>query len=151
MEIDCQYDVVGGEEVKANPSMMCEMSEVFASRMDDKAKVLQYISDDAMICTMRHEGRLVGFSWVEFGDSATEAELAWFATRQGEMCALEGKGLLDYTLEKCKGMGAKVVRFNCFDQSWGRIQNRNRLMKRFGYKVLDDTQDESGFDMSIEL
>jgi len=145
-----QYIASWGEEIKSRPDMVKDMGRLLDERVPNKSSVLEFISDDALICLMMKQGEIVGFSWVEFSESVRQdAELSWFATSPTEVSGLDGKNLLDFTLEKCKQLDVKNIRFNCFDQSWGRIQDKNKLLKRFGYNVTDSK--DSGFDVSIEI
>ena len=50
-------------------------------------------------------------------------------------------------LDYCKSKNIKAVKFNCLDESWNRIKNKQKLFEKFKYKT---SQDDS-YDISIDI
>jgi len=143
-----QFKYYNGQQIiDEEHELFQQMKNVFMSRDCEKQDVLDYLDEDSSVCCMFHDNECVGFSWLAFSDEEHLAELCWFATDKDKIRGIDAKFLLDETFDYCKSLGIEAVKFNCFDGSWGRIKNKERLFEKFGYKV---SQDEI-YDMSIEL
>ena len=88
---------------------------------------------------------LTGFSWITLCKELNIAELSWFVTDKNSTFGLEGKALLDYSIQYCKHNDIKELKFNCFEKSWRRIKDKKKLFEKFGY-ILNEDND---FDLCI--
>ena len=138
-----------GEDIKNNGAILDEMEKVAnCYNFLAEENVLQYIDNNSKICCFYKDNALLGFSWLEFCESEAIAELCWFVMNKNKSKGIEGKLLLDKTLDFCKQNGITSVKFNCAEASWGRIKDPSKLFKSFGYSLSDD---ENDYDMSIYI
>lgn len=139
----------GNELLEKDAKTLEKMNNVACSYdFLDEENVLKYLDHESQIICMYKDDDLMGFSWVVLCESAKVAELCWFVTHKNKIKGLEGKFLLDKTLEFCKQHNIAEVKFNCAPQSWGRIKNKKQLLKKFGYKL---TEYEMDYDISIDI
>ena len=117
-----------------------------------KEAVLQYLDEESKICCMFKGGKLIGFSWLGFKEEEQIAELHWLISSKTAKFN-ESKMLLDKTLEFCKRHNAKSVRFNCADEAWRRIKDKESLFKKFGYNITENeiSVNEADYEISIEI
>lgn len=144
-----EFKFYSGEEVKNNTTIFSDIERV-ANTYGFLAEegVLHYLDDNSKIGCFYKDNIMLGFSWLDFCESEAIAELCWFIMDKNKSKGIEGKLLLDKTLEFCKQKGIISVKFNCADVSWGRIKDTSKLFERFGYSL---NKDEEDYDMSIEL
>lgn len=143
-----QFKYYNGQQIKdEQPDLFNQMKSIFKSRDCNKEEVLNYLDEDSTVCCMFKDDECVGFAWLAFCDAKRLSEICWLATDKNKISGLNAKLLLDEVLDYCKTKKIKSVKFNCFDESWNRIKNKDQLFKKFGYNV---SQDES-YDMSIDL
>ena len=137
----------GKQILEEEQELLGQMHNVFKSRDCNKESVLEYLGEDTTVCCMFDGDNCVGFSWLAFCNEEHLAELCWFVTDKNKLGGLDAKIMLDEVLGYCKAQGVKSVKFNCFDKSWGRIKDREKLFKKFGFDVSDDEM----YDMSIDV
>ena len=143
-----QFEYFDGQQIKdEQPELLNQMKNVFKSRDCHKEGVLEFLDEESVVCCMFKEEECVGFAWLTFCDEQHLSELCWFATNKDKLSGIDAKLLLDKDFDYCKLREIKSVKFNCFDESWDRIKNKEQLFKKFGYNV---SQDEL-YDMSIDL
>jgi len=143
-----QFKYYNGQQIKdEKPELLNQMKNVFKSRDCKKENVLEFLDEESIVCCMFKDEECVGFAWLAFCHQQHLSELCWFATNKNKLNGIEAKLLLDEVFDYCKSQDVKSVKFNCFDESWNRIKNKDELFKKFGYNL---SQDES-YDMSIEL
>ena len=141
------YQYFNGKDIIENkPELIEELKNIFKSRNSPRHDVIKYLDEDATMCCMFQEDKCIGFAWLAFYDKKHIAELCWLATNKS-LKGLDGRFLLDEVLKYCKNRGVKSLKFNCDDDSWGRIKNKEQLLKQFGYNA----SEEELYDMSIEL
>lgn len=139
-----------GEQLLEQESQTLEQMNTVAFSHDflEKENILQYLDHEHQIICMYKDEDLVAFSWVLLCESAKAADLCWFVAHKDKVKGLESKLLLDKTLEFCKQHEITQVEFNCAPQSWGRLKDKKRLLRKFGYKL---TEYEFNFDISIDI
>ena len=139
----------GQQLLTEEKEILSKMEEVaFSYDFLHEEDVLQYLENDSRICYMLHNNDLIGFSWLAISEELNIAELCWFVTHKQKAKGLDSKLLLDKTLEFCKQNDIKSLKFNCAEQSWFRIKDKNFLFKNFGYNV---TENEQEYDVSIDI
>ncbi len=144
-----KFQFYNGYELLRNKSLLNNMKSISYEYDFLKEKdVLQFLVESSVICCMTKDEELIGFSWVEICEEEHIAELCWFVMSKCKTKALEGKLLLDTTLKYCKDKEVVALKFNCENQSWGRIKDKNKLFSRHGYIL---TKDENCYDVSIEV
>ena len=110
--------------------------------------ILQYITPESELLCMYKDNKLAAFSWIETDKQKQIAELCWFVINKKLIKGLESKKLLNKILDHCKQDNIKSLKFNCAEQSWFRIKDKNSLFKNFGYNV---TENEQEYDVSIDI
>ena len=141
------YKYYNGQQIIENePELLSQLKDVFISRGSPRHDVLKYLDEDATVCCMFDGDKCIGLAWLAFYGKKHIAEICWLATNIS-VKGLDGKYLLDEVLNYCKNKGVKSVKFNCDDDSWGRIKNKEQLFEKFGYKL----SEEELYDMSIEI
>ncbi len=126
---------------------MAEMEQVFKSRKCDKEDVLQYIDEDAHILCMFDKDAMVGFAWLVLAERMKLAELCWFVTDRDRIKGMDAKYLLNEVVDYCKEKDVRSIKFNCFAQSWDKIDNKDKLFERIGYNIVHD----DNYDITINL
>ena len=143
-----QFEYFIGQQIKnEHPELLNQMKSIFKSRNINKEDVLEFLDEDSVVCCMFKDMKCVGFAWLVFCHEQHLSELCWFATNKNMLNGIDAKFLLDEVFNYCKLREIKSVKFNCFDESWNRIKNKEQLFRKFGYNV---SQDET-YDMSIDL
>ena len=110
--------------------------------------LLSYITEEFDVNCYYKDDELVGFSFMEIAEEERLAELCWFIIDKSKSKLVDSKWFLDKTLEYCKSKGVQSVKFNCDSKSWGKINDKETLFKRFGYML---SPDEDFYDMSIDI
>ena len=136
-----------GEEIKLNRDVLQKMREAEKSREELAGSCLEYIGESANIVCMFDGNELLGFAWTENYIPESVAELCWFVTNKDKIKSMDAKLLLDKTIEECKKDGIQSIKFNCYEKSWGRIKDKERLFEAYGYKV----SEEEFYDVSIDI
>ena len=147
MENNYEYKFYNGDELKKNKKLLGELNKIIHD-YDYMGDILNFLSTESIICCMTSNRVIIGLSWVTLCEELQMAELSWFITNKREIKGLDGKNLLDKTLEFCKSKNIKMVKFNCGLDSWGRIKNKNKLLSKYGYKVDENEED---YDVSIKI
>lgn len=149
MKTKYEYEFNNGAEVLKNQQLLGQMNSI-AYKYDylQEEDVLQYLDESSIVCCMKKDADLIGFSWVVMCREEQIAELCWFVMDKQKAKGLEGKLLLDKTLEYCKNENIISLKFNCASQSWGKIKNKNELFEKFGYTL---TENEKDYDISIDI
>ena len=137
----------GGEEIKLNRDVLQKMREAEKSREEIEGSCLDYIGETSNIICMFEGDELLGFAWTEYYIPESVAELCWIVTNKEKIKSLDAKLLLDNAIEECKKDGIEVVNFNCYERSWGRIKDKEKLFEGYGYKV----REEEYYDVSIDI
>jgi len=138
-----------GEQVNQNINLLADMNAIsFEYDFLKEKDVLQYLDESSIVYCMTKNDELIGFSWVVMSEEEQISELCWFVMDKHKTKGLEGKLLLDKTLEYCKNHNITYVKFNCDSQSWGKIKNKTKLLSKYGYKI--DTE-EKDYDVSISI
>ena len=132
-----QYKILNGAEIKVEEISL--LKQCLSSR-DFNPDFIDYIDENSTIILMYDNTSLVGFSWLTICKELNLAELSWLVTNKDKIQNFDGKLLLDYSIKYCKNN-------NCDNRSWGRIKDKEKLFKKFGYNVNNDKE----FDMSLEL
>lgn len=145
-----EFKFFDGSQLLTQEKAVLEQMQNISSDYDflDDENVLQYLDEPAKVCCMYSGSNLLGFAWLALCEEQHIAELCWFVSDKKKAKGLDSKSLLDTTLEYCKAKGIKSLKFNCAEQSWGRIKNKEQLFKKFGYTL---TPDETDYDMSIDI
>ena len=143
---ELRFKIFNGLEIKKNKALLESLKLTFTSRECEKEDVLQYLDEDSDVICMYKNNVLTGFSWIiTLCKELNIAELSWFVTNKETTFGLEGKTLLDYTIEYCKNNNIKELKFYCLKESWGRIKDKKKLFKKFGYNL----KNEKYFDLCI--
>ena len=144
-----EFKVFNGQQIiDEEPEVFEQMSAVFESRDNRRGEsILKLMDKDTEILCMMKNGEVEGFSWMAFCDKKHIAELCWFATHKEKVRGLEGKALLDKTIEYCRERKTKTLSFNCYFYAWGNIKDKKTLFERYGYKLRKD----KNWDMVIDI
>ena len=149
MRHEYQYKLYNGTEVLQNKKLLLKMDAILDEYYFMKeGNILQYLDESAIVCCMIKNGELIGFSWVVMCKEEQIAELCWFVMDRQKSKGIEGKLLLDKTIEHCKSEKISSLKFNCAEQSWGRIKDEHKLLSKFGYTL---TKNEKDYDVSINI
>ena len=149
MKHEYQYEFYNGNKILKNKSILSQMNTILDEYdFMKEGNILQYLDESAIVCCMINNGDLIGFSWVVTSEEEPIAELCWFVMDKNKSKGLEGKLLLDKTIEYCKSKNISALKFNCAKQSWGRIKDEHKLLSKFGY-TLDKY--ETDYDVSINI
>ena len=149
MKHEYQYEFYNGNKILKNKSILSQMNTLLDEYdFMKEGNILQYLDESAIVCCMINNGDLIGFSWVVTSEEEPIAELCWFVMDKNKSKGLEGKLLLDKTIEYCKSKNISALKFNCAKQSWGRIKDEHKLLSKFGY-TLDKY--ETDYDVSINI
>ena len=150
MSNSIEFKLYNGQQILNNePALFAQIKSIFDSRglSEQKEDILQCLDEEFLVWCMLKSGECVGLAWLAFCDEENLSELCWFATDKDKVNGLEGKLLLDKSINYCKSRNIKSIKFNCLDKSWNRIRNKEHLFEKFGYKVSPDED----FDMSIDI
>ena len=144
-----QFEFVTGLNVFSNNQLIEEMESI-AFKYDYlmEEDVLQHLEQFSIVGLMRKNKHLIGFSWMEANIKLGIAELCWFVMDKDKTKGLEGKLLLDKTLEHCKNQNITALKFNCASQAWGKIKEKNKFMSKYGYNI---DLEEKDYDVSIKI
>ena len=147
MNKNLKYTFYTGGEVWQNKQLFDKI-EVICKGYDDfkEEGILEFLDDTATICCMSKNGDLIGFSWCVISEKKQEAELCWLVMDKNKAKGFDGKQLLDKTLEYCKKRNIKSLKFNCYDVSWKKIKDKDKLLTRYGYNI---DKNEKDYDVSI--
>ena len=148
MKHEYQYELYSGTEVLQNKKILFKMDAIWEKYDCFQGDILQYLDESAIICCMIKNGDLIGFSWVAMCKEEQIAELCWFVMDKDKSKGLEGKQLLNKTIEYCKNENISSLKFNCSTYSWKNIKNKDKLLSRFGYKL---DENEKYYDVSINI
>lgn len=144
-----EFVLYTGEQVNQNINLLADMNAIsFEYDFLKEKDVLQYLDESSKICCLFKNSKLLGFSWFVTDEEELIAELCWFVMDKNNTKGLEGKLLLDKTLENCKNYNIKALKFNCASQSWGKIKNKTKLLSKYGYKI---DAEEKDYDVSISI
>ena len=148
MAKDFNFEVYNGQELIDNkPEYLEQMNNIFRSRECGKEEVLQYIDDESQIVCMFDKESMVGFAWLVLAEKMKLAEICWFVTDRQKTKGMDGKYLLNEVIDYCRSKDISSVKFNCFDQSWDKIEDKKKLFKRIGFEIENDDD----FDATINL
>ena len=148
MAKDFRFERYNGQDLVDNkPEYIEQMRDIFLSRECGKEDVLQYIDDESHILCMFDKDTMVGFAWLVLAEKMRLAEISWFVTDRYKTKGMDGKHLLNEVIDYCKSKDIVSVKFNCFDQSWDKIENKEKLFKRIGFEI----QKDDDFDASIDI
>ncbi len=149
MKPEYKYTFNNGAEILNNQNILSQMNNILDTQdFIKKDNILKYLDESSIVCCMIKNGDLIGFSWVAMSKEEKIAELCWFVMDKQKSKGLEGKLLLDKTIEYCKSENISSLKFNCAETSWGRIKNRHKLLSKFGYEV---DENEKDYDVSINI
>lgn len=148
MKHEYQYELYNGAQVLQNKKLLFKMDAIWEKYDCFQGNILQYLDESAIICCMIKDNSVVGFSWTTICKEEQIAELCWFVMDKDKSKGLEGKLLLDKTIEYCKSENISSLKFNCAETSWGRIKNRHKLLSKYGYAVDENQKD---YDISINI
>lgn len=148
MKHEYQYELYNGAQVLQNKKLLFKMDAIWEKYDCFQGNILQYLDESEIVCCMIKNGDLIGFSWMTICKEEQIAELSWFVMDKDKSKGLEGKLLLDKTIEYCKSENISSLKFNCAETSWGRIKNRHKLLSKYGYAVDENQKD---YDISINI
>lgn len=149
MKHEYRYEFHNGDKVLENQNILSQMYDILDTQdFMGRGDILKYLDESAVICCMTKDNSIVGFSWTIICKEEQIAELCWFVMDKDKSKGLEGKQLLNKTIEYCKSEGISSLKFNCAETSWGRIKNRHKLLSKYGY-VVDES--EKDYDISINI
>lgn len=149
MKHEYRYEFHSGDEILKNQNILSQMYDILDTQdFMGREDILKYLDESAVICCMTKDNSIVGFSWTTICKEEQIAELCWFVMDKDKSKGLEGKQLLNKTIEYCKSEGISSLKFNCAKQSWGRIKDEHKLLSKFGY-TLDKY--ETDYDVSINI
>ena len=145
-----EFKIYTGHQISVNgQDLLGKLRDIVSGyEMFDGEDIMQFLSAESIVCCMFDGEEILGFAWLEFSDEERIAELGWFITDKEKTKGLESKLLLDRVLDYCKERNISSVKFNCAQESWGRIKDEKLLLKRFGYNL---SEDEGYYDVSIDL
>ena len=122
------YTFYNGAEVKEMQPMIDKMNSICCEYKGLKeSDILRFLEESSTICCMTQNNELMGFSWTVLCEEEQIAELCWLVMGKKKSKGLDGKYLLDKTLDYCKSKNINSVKFNCDLDSWGRIKNKSKL------------------------
>ena len=149
MQDKYQYEFHNGDKVLKNQNVLSQMYNILDTQdFMGRGDILKYLDESSIVCCMVKDSSVIGFSWVVMNNEDKIAELSWFVMDKNKSIGLQGKQLLDKTIEYCKNAGISSIKFNCAETSWGRIKNRNKLLSKYGYTV---DENEKDYDISINI
>ena len=149
MKPEYKYTFNNGTEILNNQNILSQMYNILDTQdFLGRGDILKYLDESAIICCMIKDDGVVGFSWTTICKEEQIAELCWFVMDKDKSKGLEGKLLLDKTIEYCKNENISSLKFNCAETSWGRIKNRHKLLSKYGYAV---DESEKDYDISINI
>ena len=99
---ELRFKIFSGLEIKKDKALFDSLKSIFTSRECEKEDVLQYLDEDSDVICMYKNNVLTGFSWITLCKELNIAELSWFVTDKNSTFGLEGKALLDYSIQYCK-------------------------------------------------
>ena len=149
MKHEYQYEFHRGDKVLKEQNILSQMYNILDTQdFMERGDILKHLDETSIVCCMIKDCDLIGFSWVTMCKEEQIAELSWFVMDKNKSKGLEGKLLLDKTIEYCKSKNISALKFNCAKQSWGRIKDEHKLLSKFGY-TLDKY--ETDYDVSINI
>lgn len=142
-----KFRILYGNDLKNNDTIKNQLKTILVNR-DFTTEFLDYVDESSTIILMySKDNSLKAFSWLSLYKKLNTAELSWLFSDNDNTSGLDTKYLLDCCIDYCKLNNIKELKFNCSPISWGRIKDKNKLLKSFGYKVVKDI----AFDVCISL
>lgn len=144
-----QYEFHRGDKVLKEQNILSQMYNILDTQdFMERGDILKHLDETSIVCCMIKDSNIIGFSWTTICKEEQIAELCWLVMDKNKTIGLDGKQLLDKTIEYCKNEGISSLKFSCAETSWGRIKNRHKLLSRYGYKL---DENEKDYDVSINI
>ena len=142
------FEIYNGQDLKdTKPEYLDKMRDIFLSRDCGKEDVLRYIDEESHILCMFDKEDMAGFAWLVLAEKMKLAEICWFVTDKNKAKGMDGKCLLNKVIEYCKSKDISSIKLNFFDESWAKIEDKEKLFKRIGFEIEKD----ENFDASINI
>ena len=118
----------------------------------DRVYMLSLMSEDGFVICYFDNNDLVGFTLLDiYKDCRNEefAEIVWFVIDKGRSNIINSRCFFDNVLNYIKSLGVSSVKFLCDDNAWGKISDKEKLLRKFGYNAYNEN--DNLYDVSIEL